>query len=144
MDIIRRNTDYALRMMNLLADFYRKNEAVSARTLSRDAVVPYPLTCKLLQKLQKKKIVNSLMGPRGGYLLARHPEQISFYEVIETIQGPISVNRCFLGQYQCPLKGKCPLHRKLIRIQDEIINSLQKTKISELISNEHVKLENAG
>lgn len=144
MDIIRRNTDYALRLMNLLAGFYQKNQAVSARSLSDNAVVPYPLTCKLLQKLQRKKIVKSFMGPRGGYLLARHPEQISFHEVIETIQGPIRVNRCFLGQYQCPLKGKCPLHGKLMRIQDEIINSLQKTKISELISNEHVKLENTG
>ncbi len=143
MDIIRRNTDYALRLMNLLAEFYQKNEAVSARTLSNDAVVPYPLTCKLLQKLQKKKIVKSLMGPRGGYLLSRNPEQISFHEVIEIIQGPISINRCFLGNYQCPMKGNCHLHGKLTQIQNEIINSLQKSKISDLVSTSHVKLENA-
>lgn len=144
MDIIRRNTDYALRLMNLLAGFYQKNQAVSARTLSQNASVPYPLTCKLLQKLQKRKIVKSEMGPQGGYLLARSPDQISFHDVIETIQGPISVNRCFLGQYQCPLKGHCPLHGKLMRIQDEIVNSLRNCKIAELISGQEVRLENLG
>lgn len=142
MDIIRRNTDYALRLINLLAGFYQKSQAVSARTLSQNAAVPYPLTCKLLQKLQKRKIVDSSMGPRGGYLLARSPDQISFHDVIETIQGPISVNRCFLGQYQCPLKGNCPLHGKLMRIQDEIVTSLRSTKIAELVSGQEVKLEN--
>jgi Rrf2 family protein len=133
MDIIRRNTDYALRLMNILAKFYQTKEAVSARTLSKDSVVPYPLTCKLLQKLQKNKIVKSLMGPRGGYLLSRNPDQISFREVIETIQGPIHINRCFLGNYQCPMKGNCPLHGKLMKIQNEIIDSLENSKISDLL-----------
>jgi len=54
MDIIRRNTDYALRLMALLAGFSQKKESVSARSLSEIAAVPYPLTCKLLQQLQKK------------------------------------------------------------------------------------------
>ena len=142
MDVIRRNTDYALRLMALLAVFFQKKESVSARSLSQNTVVPYPVTCKLLQKLQKREIVKSAMGPQGGYILARNPEQISFLVVIETIQGPISINRCFLGAYKCPMKGKCSLHGKLIKLQDEIINSLRHAKITELVSDERVEKEN--
>ena len=134
MDIIRRNTDYALRLITLLTGYFKKGTSVSARNLSKIAVVPYPLTCKLLQKLQKQNIVISTMGPKGGYGLARNPEHISFLEIVETIQGPIHVNRCFLGQYKCPLKGRCPLHGKLKRLQDEIVDSLRNTKIAELTS----------
>ena len=143
MDIIKRNTDYALRLLNLMAGFYRNKEAVSARILSNNADVPYPVTCKLLQKLQKNRLVKSVMGPRGGYLLCRDPEQISFLDVIETIQGPVSVNRCFLGNYQCPMKENCALHVKLSRIQNEIVNSFQRCKIADSIPNKNVKLENA-
>ena len=57
MDIIRRNTDYALRIMTLLVGLSKQKEAVSARSLSEQAAVPYPLTCKLLQRLQKSDIV---------------------------------------------------------------------------------------
>jgi len=78
------------------------------------------------------------MGPKGGYLLARNPSQISFLDVIQTIQGPISINRCFLGRYKCPLKGNCPLHRKLMGLQNGIIDSLQSTKLSELVSSQGV------
>lgn len=141
MDIIRRNTDYALRIMSLLARFSDKKASVSARNLSAQAAVSYPLTCKLLQTLQKKDIVKSAMGPKGGYLLSRNPAQISFLDVIETIQGPIRINRCFLGPYKCPLKGNCPLHVKLIGLQNGIIDSLKNTKISELIPTESVYRE---
>ena len=141
MDIIRRNTDYALRLMTLLVGFSQKKESISARNLSEQAVVPYPLTCKLLQQLQKSDIVKSEMGPKGGYLLARNPSQISFLDVIQTIQGPISINRCFLGRYKCPLKGNCPLPRKLMGLQNGIIDSLNRTKVSELVPNQELQSE---
>ena len=132
MDIIRRNTDYALRIVALLSGFYQNKKSVSARNLSKESAVPYPLTCKLLHKLQKKEIVSSVMGPKGGYRLAQDPDQINFLDVIETIQGPISVNSCLLGQYQCPRKEDCPLHDKLAVLQTEIVDSLKDRKISEL------------
>ena len=132
MDIIRRNTDYALRLITLLTGYFQKKASISARNLSKLAAVPYPLTCKLLQKLQKQNIVRSTMGPKGGYGLARNPDQISFLEIVETIQGPIRVNRCLLGPYKCPLKAHCPLHGKLMSLQDDIVRSLRNTKIAEL------------
>ena len=132
MDIIKRNTDYALRIIAVLNDSFHTGEFISARALSREAVVPYPLTCKLLQKLQKREIVKSEMGPRGGYFLAHSPDQISFLNIIETIQGPIRINRCFSGEYHCPLRGKCGLHDKLGRLQAEVVNSLQNSKIGDL------------
>ena len=143
MDIIRRNTDYALRIIALMVDFFDKKKSVSARILSEQSVVPYPLTCKILQKLQKKGIINSEMGPRGGYFLAHNPGQISFLDIIQTIQGPISVNRCFLGNYKCPLKRNCPLHEKLMGLQNGILDSLRNTKISELVSKDSVIQEKA-
>jgi len=131
MDIIKRNTDYALRLLYELVKLYGKNRPVPARQLSSELFIPYPITCKLLQKLQNKKIVASIMGPKGGYILARPPSKLSFHEVIEVIQGPIQMNRCFLDRFQCPLKERCPLRKKLAKIQSEILSALKDTTLEE-------------
>lgn len=132
MDIIKRNTDYALRILTELVKIFDAQKAVSARHLSTILHIPYPITCKLLQKLQDKKITTSIMGPKGGYYLARPPAEVSFWEVIESIQGPIHINRCFLENFRCPLKERCPLHEKLGKINNDIMLSLKNTTLEEI------------
>lgn len=131
MEIIRRNTDYALRILLEMVNSFDQKQPISAKHLSTILHIPYPITCKLLQKLQDHKITTSIMGPKGGYILFRSPSQITFLEVIETIQGPLHINRCFLETFRCPLKERCPLHKKLGKIQEDIILSLKQTTLEE-------------
>ena len=132
MDIIRRNTDYALRLALLLAQRCKDGQVLSARVLAREASVPGPVTSKLLQKLQSSGIAASKMGSGGGFYLARPPEKISLLQIIEAVQGPINVNRCLLGDYKCPLKGRCPLNPKLKKVQTEIESVMSGLLLSEL------------
>jgi len=134
MDLIRRNTDYALRLTVALAAQYDAVRVLSARTLSKDNSVPYTLACKLLQKFQRAGFVKSVMGPRGGFALARRPSEITLLELIETIQGKLSVNRCLTGSLSCSLRQQCPLHPKLADIQEEIQRLLRNTTLAELVS----------
>ena len=133
MEVIRRNTDYALRIVTILARNSERGERTSSRVLAQEAKVSYTLTCKLLQKLQKDGIVQSVMGPKGGFLLAAEPGRVSFLDVIESIQGPIRMNRCFLSDYSCPLKGGCPFHDRLEGIQQEIQEHLRSATFQDAI-----------
>ena len=132
MDLIRRNTDYALRLAAALAAQYDTGKVLSARMLSQNNNVPYSLACKLLQKYQQAGIVKSTMGPKGGFSLARRPSEITFLELIEVIQGPIRVNRCLLEPFACPMKERCPLHPKLADLQEEMQRHLRNTTLAEL------------
>jgi Rrf2 family iron-sulfur cluster assembly transcriptional regulator len=84
-DLIRRNTDYALRLAIALATQYNDGKILSARALSQANHVPYTLACKLLQKYQQAGIVKSVMGQRGGFSLARRPSEITVLELFRAM-----------------------------------------------------------
>ena len=139
MDLIRRDTDYAFRFAAQLVGAYGEGCLLSARVLAKDNGVSYALTCKILQKLAGTGIVKSTMGPKGGFQLSKNPEAIEFKQVVEAVQGPVSVNKCLVGDYQCPLKGKCPAHSKLAALQSQINGYLKELTLQEFIrtTNEH-------
>ncbi len=133
MDILRRNTDYALRAMVHLGRHYGQ-ATLSARQIAQDQEFSHALACKLLQRLQKAGLVESVMGAKGGFRLSRAPGRISLQEVIESIQGPISLSTCLLGAQTCCKYGMCPIRRKLGGLQREISNYLGGTTLGELLT----------
>ena len=135
MDILRRNTDYALRLMVHLAQ-QDGDGAVSTRVLAEQEDVPYPLACKLMQQLHASRLVGSSMGPRGGFRLHREPGEISLLEVIETIQGPMRLNRCLMSQEACPRSGTCPVRGKIGELQGQMRQYLAGVTLADLVQNE--------
>jgi Rrf2 family protein len=134
MDILRRNTDYALRLMVGLAQ--RANAgAVSTRVLAQGQEVSYQLACKLMQHLQDAGIVQSTMGPKGGFQLGRQPDQISLLEVIEAVQGPLRLNRCLLREAGCPRQDICPIRAKIGTLQDQMGEYLGGITLADLAAN---------
>jgi len=136
MDVIRRDTDYAFRLAATLARRGTDGLPMSARSLSQQTHVSYALTCKLLQKLAAAGIVSSTMGPKGGFVLAKRPEAITFGQVIEAIQGQVSVIRCLMGDFKCPLKCACPVNPKLKQMQQQIDGFLNEATLAEFIQTE--------
>ncbi len=131
MDIIRRNTDYALRLMVGLARS-RRGDSVSTRVLAREQGVSYQLACKLMQQLHEAKLVESCMGPKGGFRLSRGPGAISLLDVIEVIQGPVRLNRCVLRESVCPRRSQCPVRRKIGELQNRMDAYLGAVTLEEL------------
>ena len=115
MDIIRRNTDYALRAAVEMAGRFN-GEPVSTKELAARRQIPYQLACKLMQRLHNAGIVKSTMGPSGGFMLCKNPSKITVRQLVETIQGPVRLNNCKL----CRLSCRCTINPELTRLQGKI------------------------
>ena len=138
MDVLRRNTDYAMRAMVNLAGHYGE-EPVSTRDIAQAEDISYELACKLMQKLNKAGLVKSSMGPNGGFGLNRKPAKINLLEIIRSIQGPLSINRCLLGGDVCQRWKGCPITVKLAKLQKYVSNYLGGITLDELLRSQGAK-----
>jgi Rrf2 family iron-sulfur cluster assembly transcriptional regulator len=134
MDILRRNTDYALRLMVGLARHQENNGSVSTRLLAEEQDVSYQLACKLMQQLHEARLVASCMGPKGGFRLNRRPAEISLLEIIEVVQGPLSLNRCLVKAGACSRSKVCPMRGKISELQGRMGEYLHGITLEELAS----------
>src|SRR3989338_5684308 len=61
---------------------------VSAALIAKQQGLSVAYLEQLLHRLRKRGVVTSVRGPKGGYLLAREPQQISVGEIVRTLDGP--------------------------------------------------------
>lgn len=100
---ITQEADYAVRIINCLS---RSGKRMDARNISEKTGVTLRFTLKILRKLGLSKIVVSFKGVQGGYELMRDPSKINLCEVIESVDGPIKINRCLEADHPCSKTGE--------------------------------------
>ena len=132
MNVLRQNSDYALRMMGNLAANYTQR-AVSVRMLSQEEDVSYQFACKILQELHRAGLVKSEMGAAGGYQLCRAPEQITMLDVVKAMQGDIAINHCTNIKDSCSRQSKCKVSQKLCQLQDCVEEFLADVTLQDLL-----------
>jgi Rrf2 family protein len=136
---LSKKADYALLAMRYLAA-HAGREAVSAREVAEAHQIPSELLAKVLQRLVRSGLLESHQGIRGGYGLARRAEAISVAEVIQAIDGPLTVTACSEEDHSCDQYTNCNIRDPLWRIKDRILTALSAASVAELVE----ALEPAG
>ena len=130
---LSKKADYALIAMKHLALLTDRGSS-SAREIAGLYDVPIELMAKVLQRLVQKGLLESHQGTRGGYKLARVPSQISVADVIQAIEGPVTVTACTTEDGQCEQFSKCNVRDPLFRVRERILAALGECTIAELAS----------
>jgi len=130
---LSKKADYALIAMKHLAVRGDRGPASSsAREIAELYDIPIELMAKVLQRLVRRGLLASQQGTRGGYLLARQPTQISVADVIQAIDGPVTVTACSTDEGQCEQFSKCNVRDPLWRVRERILTALGECTIAEL------------
>lgn len=110
--------------------------ALSAKDVSDAYGIPAQLLAKILQRLTKVGLLRSHAGMNGGYALSRDARQISAFEVIHAIDGPLFITSCFKGVKACDLTPSCTIKEPLARVNETIIGVLKSISIQDLAERE--------
>ena len=132
MNLLKQNTDYALRVMLNLAGRFGQ-PAVPTKILAESEGISNQFTAKILQKLHNAGLLESTMGPKGGFELSRVPEKITLREIVEAVQGPVTVNKCSIAINTCPRKSKCPIAETVDALDTKIGTWLEKVTLKSLL-----------
>ena len=124
-------TDYAVVLATHLA---AADGAHAARDLALQTQIPEPTASKVLKKLARAGVVISQRGAKGGYALARRPEQIGIHEVIEAIEGPIAVTECSDESTDslCEYETNCGVRANWQRINLAVQRALSEISLADM------------
>ncbi len=123
------------------------DSSASARSIAERYRIPLELLAKILQKLVRRGLLQSHHGIRGGYQLARNPSSISVLEVIQAIDGPLSLTTCSSSDHRCAQFRWCNVRDPLRQVRDRIGQALKTFSIFDLTTErlaEDVSIRQAG
>ena len=132
---LTKKADYGLMALKYLAE-HSNDPSISARDIAEAYHIPPQLLAKVLQRLAKVGILRSHAGMSGGYSLIRQPREISAFEVIHAIDGPLFITSCFKGAKSCDLTASCTVKEPLARVNDTISGVLKSISIQDLAEGE--------
>jgi Rrf2 family protein len=127
-----KKADYGLMAVHYIA-FHQHDAVVNTKRIAEDLGIPGELLAKILQRLAKRKLIASVNGPKGGYVLARPPAQIRIGEVLRAIEGPLGLVNCYRA-LQCPQLERCNIRRPVLAIQNSIERFLDTVTLEEMNS----------
>lgn len=130
---ITRQADYALRAMLYLAQLPQNQRAATSQIAEKQSIPPSFLA-KIISQLSIAGLIHTSRGARGGVNLARQPEEITILEVVEAIDGPISLNECCFDAESCPFGEKCPLRPLWCEAQSGLVERLRSTTFGQYVT----------
>ncbi len=109
---------YGLKAMVDLAINYGKDPICIKGISSRQNISEYYLE-QLFSVLRKANLIKSIRGSGGGYILARPPVEITVYDILEVLEGPIEISTC-LDNEDCNNTDYCATRIVWKKIKDSI------------------------
>ena len=120
---LSKKSDYALMAVKHLAT-RADGGAASAREISEAYAIPLELLAKVLQRLVRARLLVSVQGTRGGYRLGKPAAQISVADVIQAVDGPVTVTACSPDDHACGQFTTCSIRDPLWKIKNRILEML--------------------
>lgn len=124
-------TDYATVVLTVLAA--RPGEVLSATELAEFTGLEPPTVSKVLKPLAQAGLVEGLRGVRGGYRLTRPALEISLFEVVEAMEGPLALTECSHDHHQCGMAPKCGARSSWRLINDVVSEALRDVSLAQIL-----------
>jgi Rrf2 family protein len=134
-----KKSGYGLIAMYYLAGL-EKGERASARTIAETFGIPVSLLMNVLKQLCTEGFVRSVRGAHGGYAIMKEPREMPLIDVMEALEGPITLAACITkgsskpSKDTCTLLPNCPIAEPIYRVHQKIRDVLCELTLEDIIT----------
>ncbi len=129
---ITKLTDYGMVLLTYVAK-HPEGRIHNVPDLAAEAHLPLPTVSKVLKILARAGLLASHRGMKGGYQLARKPEEITLADIVVALDGPIAITECSSDPLDaCDLSRTCPARSNLQRINQAVLMTLQNITLAQM------------
>ncbi|MCV3271004.1 RrF2 family transcriptional regulator [Roseobacter sinensis] len=114
---------------------------LSAKSMAEFHGVSISYLLKHLQALSKAGLLQTEPGPRGGYSLARRPDEITLLDVVLAVEGPEPAFRCKEIRQNGPdplpakhFKAPCQINAAMLRAERAYRAELRRVTLADLLA----------
>lgn len=126
-----KQADYGIVLMTHMAS--QTERRFTAPELAEETQIPAPMVSKILKLLSREDLLDSQRGVKGGYSLARDPEEITVAAMIGALDGPIAFTECIEGSPgSCSQEAVCRLRTNWQKINQVLSHALEGISLAEL------------
>lgn len=133
---------YAVRAMLFLAE--KEQAGPQSLGLITSIGLPRDYMEQLLGVLRRSGLIAATRGAQGGYFLARPAAEISLGQVIEAVEGPVTLCDCALDQKQCDLSSQCALRGAFLDVAKGINDLMENFTLRDMLSAQNQMMQEAG
>jgi Rrf2 family protein len=129
---VSRKFEYGLHAVTYLA-MKGPERVVTVKDLAAEIGFSQVFLAKAMQNLNKAGITRSVQGVKGGYTLAKVPEQITVGDIGVAIEGEPHLMRCSQADCQCEIESTCSHKGYMFNLQKRIQQLLAETTVAMLL-----------
>lgn len=130
--MISKSCKYAIRASVFVASKVNDDVKLSVKEIAKEIEAPPAFTGKILQTLNKYKIITSLKGPYGGFFCEKYQLNLPVLEIVNAMDGLSIFRECVMGLHQCSDEHPCPMHTEYSETRALLLKSFQETTVGSL------------
>lgn len=130
--MISKACKYGIRAVIFIASKQGEGIKLNIKQIAGQVDAPEAFTAKILQVLNKHRIVTSLKGPYGGFFIEEFQLEQPVINIVNAIDGMSVFRECGLGLKKCSETHPCPMHDQYKIARDALLDAFQGTTIRQL------------
>ncbi len=132
MAIITRKVDYAARILLHLARL-PEGTWTTTEEIAQQELIPKRMIRQIIAQLGNVGMVRTRRGSGGGITMAQDATETSLMDIIEALEGPLTLSECIANEHVCPLASRCPMRGALAEAERNLVNDLRAQTLDKLV-----------
>jgi len=132
MNKLNRKLEYALMALKHMSQKI-PGELTSAKEVSENYSTPFDATARVMQAMAQKGLLRAEHGAFGGYQITKDLSKVTMLHLLDIIEGPTAMVKCFTKESPCEIQGTCNILSPVQVLQSKLNEFYGNITLKELL-----------